>query len=242
MIEVTNLSKHYGGKKAVDDISFTVGKGEILGFLGPNGAGKTTVMNMITGYISATHGTVTVNGYDILLNPREAKGCIGYLPEHPPLYLDMTVNEYLNFVCRLKKAKMPYKQHLNEIKEMVKLGDMGGRLIKNLSKGCRQRVGLAQALVGSPEVLVLDEPTVGLDPAQIIEIRTLIKRLGRSRTIILSSHILPEISAVCERMIIINNGYIAASGTLEELIGTSGGEGSNPMTLEEVFLKIVYDG
>jgi len=268
MIEITNLSKHYGEKKAVDNISFTVEKGEILGFLGPNGAGKTTTMNIITGYTSATYGTVTVNGYDILEKPREAKRCMGYLPEQPPLYLDMTVDEYLDFVYHLKKAKMPRERHLFEIKEMVKIRDMGGRLIKNLSKGYRQRVGLAQALVGDPEVLVLDEPTVGLDPAQIIEIRNLIKQLGRTRTIILSSHILPEISAVCERMIIINNGHIVAAGTADELSGRAGGENrftirgegdfgaaklalqgvpgvkvldarTGDMTLEEMFLKII---
>ena len=234
MIEVTNLSKRYGEKKAVDVLSFTLNKGEILGLLGPNGAGKTTAMNIITGCTPNFRGTVKVNGYDILKNPHEAKRCMGYLPEQPPLYLDMTVDEYLRFVYLLKKAKMPLERHLFDVKEMVKIRDMGGRLIKNLSKGYRQRVGLAQALIGSPSVLVLDEPTVGLDPAQSIEIRTLIKQLGRTRAIILSSHILSEITAVCNRVLIINNGRVAAAGTAEELLGST--DGATP---EEMFLKII---
>jgi len=217
MIEIKNLTKRYGKKKAVDNISFTVEKGEILGFLGPNGAGKTTTMNILTGYISSNEGTVTVDGFDILKNPEEVKKRIGYLPENPPLYMDMTVIEYLNFVYDLKNVKLIKKEHLNEIMNLVKITDVSMRLIKNLSKGYKQRVGLAQALIGNPEILVLDEPTVGLDPKQINEIRELIKKLGKERTIILSSHILPEVSAICGRVIIINKGKIAASDTLENI-------------------------
>ncbi|MGI5851371.1 MAG: ABC transporter ATP-binding protein, partial [Caldicoprobacterales bacterium] len=196
----------------------TVNEGEILGFLGPNGAGKSTTMNIITGYISATEGTVTVDGYDILDNPEEVKKRIGYMPELPPLYLDMTVREYLNFVFEIKKVDLKdRKQEMDRILELVRITDVSDRLIKNLSKGYKQRVGLAQALVGNPPVLILDEPTVGLDPKQIIEIRNLIKQLGRKHTIILSSHILPEVSAVCERVVIINKGRIVASDTPENL-------------------------
>jgi len=217
MIEIKNLTKRYGRKKAVNDVSFTVQKGEILGFLGPNGAGKTTTMNILTGYISSNEGTVTVDGFDILKNPEEVKKRIGYLPENPPLYLDMTVIDYLNFVYDLKNVKLIKKEHINEIMDLVKITDVSMRLIKNLSKGYKQRVGLAQALIGDPEILVLDEPTVGLDPKQINEIRALIKKLGKERTIILSSHILPEVSAICERVIIINKGKIIASDTLENI-------------------------
>jgi len=217
MIEIQGLSKRYGNHVAVDNISFTVNKGEILGFLGPNGAGKSTTMNIITGYISSTEGTVKIDGYDILEQPAEAKKRIGYLPEHPPLYMDMTVREYLNFVYEIKKAEQNRKAHLDEIMDLVKIGDVQNRLIKNLSKGYQQRVGLAQALVGSPEVLILDEPTVGLDPKQIIEIRNVITDLGKDHTIILSSHILPEVSAICERVIIINKGRIVAIDTPENL-------------------------
>ncbi len=217
MIEIKNLTKRYGKKKAVNDVSFTVQKGEILGFLGPNGAGKTTTMNILTGYISSNEGSVTVDGFDILKNPEEVKKRIGYLPENPPLYLDMTVIDYLNFVYDLKNVKLIKKEHLDEIMNLVKITDVSMRLIKNLSKGYKQRVGLAQALIGDPEILVLDEPTVGLDPKQINEIRALIKKLGKERTIILSSHILPEVSAICERVIIINKGKIIASDTLENI-------------------------
>lgn len=217
MIEIVNLTKSYGKKKAVDDISFTVEKGEILGFLGPNGAGKSTTMNILTGYISATSGKVLVDGMDILEKPIEVKKKIGYLPELPPLYLSMTVDEYLEFVFDLKKVKLDRKKHLDEIKELVKITDVSHRLIRNLSKGYRQRVGLAQALVGNPEVLILDEPTVGLDPKQIIDIRNLISQLGKEHTIILSSHILSEVSAVCQRVIIINQGKIVAIDTPENL-------------------------
>jgi len=217
MVEVKNLTKHYGDKKAVNNISFTVKKGEILGFLGPNGAGKSTTMNMLTGYISSTSGTVLINGYDILEDPLKAKANIGYLPEIPPLYIDMTVDEYLNFMFDLKKCKQPRKAHLKDICALCKITDVRGRIIKNLSKGYRQRVGVAQALIGNPPVLILDEPTVGLDPKQIIEIRTLIKKLGKNHTVILSSHILPEIQAVCDRIIIINKGVVAADGTADSI-------------------------
>lgn len=226
MIEVKKLTKRFGKKVAVDDLSFTVEKGEILGFLGPNGAGKSTTMNIITGCLSATDGSVKVNGFDILDEPFKAKRNIGYLPEQPPLYLDMTVDEYLGFVYELKKVKINKKAHLNEIKATVKIADVSKRRIKNLSKGYRQRVGLAQALIGNPAVLVLDEPTVGLDPAQIIEMRSVIKELSRRHTIILSSHILPEVSAVCGRVLIINNGKIVAEDTPENLSRKIGGENS----------------
>lgn len=219
MIEVKNLTKRYGNHCAVDNISFSVGKGEILGFLGPNGAGKSTTMNILTGYLSATDGTVTINGYDILENPNAAKASIGYLPELPPLYPDMTVKEYLNFMCDLKKCALPRQRHLAEICKVMKIEDVYNRLIKNLSKGYKQRVGMAQALIGNPPVLILDEPTVGLDPNQIIEIRSLIKTLGKNHTVILSSHILPEIEAVCDRIVIINNGKIVADDTAENLSG-----------------------
>ena len=218
MIEIQNVTKRFGQHLAVDNLNFTVNEGEILGFLGPNGAGKSTTMNIITGYISATEGTVTVDGYDILDNPEEVKKRIGYMPEFPPLYLDMTVREYLNFVFEIKKVDLKNrKQEMDRILELVRITDVRDRLIKNLSKGYKQRVGLAQALVGNPPVLILDEPTVGLDPKQIIEIRNLIKQLGRKHTIILSSHILPEVSAVCQRVVIINKGRIVASDTPENL-------------------------
>ena len=217
MIEVRNLTKHYGDKIAVNDISFTVEDGEILGFLGPNGAGKSTTMNMLTGYISSTSGTALINGIDILDDPIKAKANIGYLPEIPPLYIDMTVKSYLNFIFDLKKCKLPRKAHLSDICELCKVTDVKDRIIKHLSKGYKQRVGLAQALIGNPPVLVLDEPTVGLDPKQIIEIRNLIKKLGRTHTVILSSHILSEIQAVCDRVIIINKGEIAADDTVDNL-------------------------
>lgn len=217
MIQVSNLSKKYGSHVAVSDVSFTVKDGEILGFLGPNGAGKSTTMNILTGYLSPTAGSVSIDGYDILENPNEAKMRIGYLPEHPPLYLDMTVKEYLGFIYDLKKVRFPKAPHIDEICRLVKIDDVAGRLIKNLSKGYKQRVGIAQALVGNPDVLILDEPTVGLDPKQIIEIRSLITELGKNHTVILSSHILSEIQAVCERVIVINHGTLIADGTPDEL-------------------------
>ena len=217
MIKVTGLSKRYGSHLAVENVSFEIAKGEVIGFLGPNGAGKSTIMNILTGYLSLTQGQVEIDGFDIMENPEQAKRRIGYLPEIPPLYLDMTVIEYLNFVYDLKKVKFPKKPHINEILKLVKIDHVQGRMIKNLSKGSRQRVGIAQALVGNPDVLILDEPTVGLDPKQIIEIRNLIARLGKNHTVILSSHILSEIQAVCERVIIINQGHIVADDTPEML-------------------------
>ncbi len=213
MIEVQDLTKHYGDKRAVDGISFKANDGEILGFLGPNGAGKSTTMNMLTGYISSTSGKALIDGVDILEDPIKAKKNIGYLPEIPPLYIDMTVKEYLNFIYDLKKCKLPRVSHLKDVCSLVKIDHVYGRVIKNLSKGYKQRVGLAQALVGNPPVLILDEPTVGLDPKQIIEIRTLIKKLGKNHTVILSSHILSEVQAVCDKIIVINEGKIVADDT-----------------------------
>lgn len=221
MIEIKNLVKKYGDKLAVDHISFTVKQGEILGLLGPNGAGKSTTMNILTGYLSATSGEVIIGGYDILDNPIEAKKKIGYLPELPPLYTDMTVREYLSFVFDLKKADKKEKdKQLADIMETVKITNVKDRLIANLSKGYKQRVGLAQAMVGNPEVLILDEPTVGLDPKQIIEIRDVIKKLGKRHTVILSSHILQEVQAVCERVVIINKGKVAAIDSPDNLAKT----------------------
>ncbi len=218
MIQVEHVTKRYGRQAAVDDISFEIKEGEILGFLGPNGAGKSTTMNVITGYISATGGSVKVDDMDILDHPEEVKRKIGYLPEFPPLYMDMTVEEYLTFVSRIKRvAPSGIGKGVAKIMQIAGISDVKGRLIKNLSKGYKQRVGLAQAIVGNPEVLILDEPTVGLDPKQIIEIRNLIRELGKNHTIMLSSHILSEVSAVCDRVLIINKGKIVASGTPDEL-------------------------
>lgn len=222
MIEITHLTKRYGQNYAVNDISFHIGKGEIVGFLGPNGAGKTTTMNILTGYLSATEGTAKIAGIDILENPMEAKKKIGFLPEHPPLYLDMTVKEYLNFVYDLKKCKLNKKKHIEEIVEILNIKDVYKRPISHLSKGYRQRVGIAQALVGNPEVLIFDEPTVGLDPKQIIEIRNLINSLGKSHTIILSTHILPEVQTVCDRVVIINKGQLVADCKTSELQAVTG--------------------
>lgn len=217
MIEVKNLSKSYGSKLVVDNISFSSGEGEILGFLGPNGAGKSTTMNILTGYLSSSGGQALIDGVDILEDPMTAKKSLGYLPEQPPLYLDMTVDEYLNFVYSLKHCKYPKRSHLGEICELIRIEDVRKRVIRNLSKGYRQRVGLAQTLVGNPRTLILDEPTVGLDPKQIIEIRELIKRLGKHHSVILSSHILPEVQAVCDRVVVINKGKIVANDTAENL-------------------------
>ena len=217
MIEVINLTKRYGDKKAVDNISFKAEDGEVLGFLGPNGAGKSTTMNILTGYISCTDGKALIDGVDILEDPIKAKKQIGYLPELPPLYMDMTVKEYLYFVYDLKKCKLPKVSHLKDICGLVKIDHVYNRIIKNLSKGYRQRVGLAQALIGNPKVLILDEPTVGLDPKQIIEIRTLIRKLGKNHTVILSSHILSEVQAVCDKIIVINEGKVVANDTEEHL-------------------------
>jgi len=227
LVEVKNLSKRYGNHLAVDNLSFTVDKGQILGFLGPNGAGKSTTMNIITGYISATEGTVTINGIDVFDEPEEAKKMIGYLPEFPPLYPDMTVREYLNFVADLKKVdKKEKKQMISDIMEKTKISHMSDRLIKHLSKGYKQRVGLAQAIMGYPDLIILDEPTVGLDPKQIIEMRELIKELSKQHTVILSSHIMQEVSAVCDTVMIIDKGKLILSDKPENLsarLGATGG-------------------
>ena len=218
MIEVTNLTKRYGKHLAVDNLSFRVEKGQIYGFLGPNGAGKSTTMNIITGYLAASEGTVIINGKDIQKEPEEAKKCIGYLPEQPPVYMDMTVLEYLKFAAELKKIpKEERKTQIENVMEQTFIGDMKNRLIKNLSKGYRQHVGLAQAILGDPEVIILDEPTVGLDPRQIIEIRDLIRNLSKNHTIILSSHILSEVSAICDQIMIISHGKLVACDTPEGL-------------------------
>ena len=219
MIEVTNLVKDYGNHHAVKGISFTVGEGQIVGLLGPNGAGKSTTMNIMTGYISSTAGKVKIGEYDMFEQPLKAKKLIGYLPEMPPIYEEMTVEEYLNFVCSLKgiRKKKDRMENIAEVEEAVRITDVKGRLIKNLSKGYKQRVGLAQALIGNPPLLILDEPTVGLDPNQIIEIRALIKKLGEKHTIILSSHILSEVNAICDYVLIISHGKLVASDTPDNL-------------------------
>lgn len=237
MIEIKNLVKYYGDNKAVDDISFNVEAGEVLGFLGPNGAGKSTTMNILTGFISATSGHVKVNGHDILEDPEKARASIGYLPELPPLYLDMTVLEYLKFVCDLKNIKKSEQtDHLARIMALVKITDVRKRLIGNLSKGYRQRVGIAQALVGDPEIIVLDEPTVGLDPKQIKEIRSTIKNLGKKHTVILSSHILSEVAATCDRVVIISDGKLVASGSADSL-----GTAVDGLNRVEIILKSQND-
>ena len=243
MIEINNLVKRYGDKNAVKGISFTVNDGEVLGFLGPNGAGKTTTMNIITGYLSSTSGTVKVNGHDILEEPELAKKAIGYLPENPPLYNDMTVKEYLNFICDLKAVeKEKRKNMLDNIVAMVKISDVYDRLIGNLSKGYKQRVGIAQALVGNPSILILDEPTVGLDPNQIIEIRRLIKSLSKNHSIIISSHILSEIQEIADRVVIINRGKIAAVDTISDLSKRLSGQSKILLTfrgpIKEAITKI----
>lgn len=217
MLKVENLVKKYGNATALAGISFTVEKGEIVGFLGPNGAGKSTTMNIITGYISSNVGKVYIDGDEILENPTAAKKKIGYLPEQPPLYMEMTVEEYLHFVYELRGCTLPRKQHLEEICEVVKITDVRSRVIRNLSKGYKQRVGIAAALIGNPPLIILDEPTVGLDPKQIIEVRNLIRMLGRDHTVILSTHILSEAQAVCDRMVIIDHGRIVADGKTEEI-------------------------
>ena len=218
MIEVKNLVKKYGNHIAVDHLNFTIEEGHVYGFLGPNGAGKSTTMNIMTGYLGATEGEVLINGHDILKEPEEAKKQIGYLPELPPLYMEMTVREYLEFVAELKGiAKNKREESINEVEKMVKIWEVENRLIRNLSKGYRQRVGLAQAVLGYPPIIILDEPTVGLDPKQIIEIRDLIKSLGKKHTVILSSHILSEVSAVCDYVMIIAKGQLVASDTPENL-------------------------
>ena len=223
MIKIEHLTKNYGSNLAVDDISFEIEAGETVGFLGPNGAGKSTTMNILTGYLSASVGRVTIDGIDILSDPIGAKKMIGYLPEQPPVYLDMTVDEYLKFNYELKGCKLPREPHLAEICEVVKISDVRRRLIKNLSKGYRQRVGVAQALIGNPPVIIFDEPTVGLDPQQIIEIRNLIGALGQKHTVILSTHILSEVQAVCDRIIVINKGELVADEKTSELGNLVGG-------------------
>ena len=217
MIKIDHLVKNYGANCAVDDISFEIAPGEIVGLLGPNGAGKSTTMNILTGYLSCTAGRVTVDGLNVLDEPLEVKRRIGYLPEQPPLYLDMTVEEYLIFVYNLKGCTLNRTKHLEEICEVVKIKDVFKRVIRNLSKGYRQRVGIAQALVGNPPVVIFDEPTVGLDPKQIIEIRNLIRTLGKDHTVILSTHILQEVQAVCDRIIIINKGKVVADELTENI-------------------------
>lgn len=218
MVEIKNLVKRYGSKIAVNNISLNIKKGEIVGFLGPNGAGKSTTMNIITGYIAPTNGTVKVNGLDILKNPIAAKCQIGYLPEQPPLYLDMTVKGYLKFIYNLKKVKLDRTQHINEICEKVGISDVYDRQIKKLSKGYKQRVGIAQALIGYPPLIILDEPTVGLDPKQIISIRSLIKDLAKDHTTIFSSHILYEVQMMCDRIIVINSGKIIADKSTADIV------------------------
>ena len=232
MIEVKNVTKRYGAVKALDDISFTADSGEVLGLLGPNGAGKSTTMNIMTGYLSANEGTVLIDGVDMLERPKEAKAKIGYLPEIPPLYLDMTVRKYLEFIFELKKVRLPKKEHIDEVMQVVKISDVENRVIRNLSKGYRQRVGFAAALLGNPPVLILDEPTVGLDPKQIIDIRKLIKSLGKKHTIIFSSHVLSEVSAVCDRVVMINNGKIVADAATDKLSETVSGDGMLALEVE----------
>ncbi len=217
MIEVSHLTKRYGKHLAVNDLSFTAESGQVLGLLGPNGAGKSTTMNILTGYLSSTEGEVRIGGVDILADPITAKKKIGYLPELPPLYMDMTVQEYLSFVCDLKGVKTHAQNQINEVCEHVRITHVQNRLIKNLSKGYRQRVGLAQALINNPELIVLDEPTVGLDPKEIIEICNLIKRIGKTHTVIFSSHILSEVQSVCDRILVINKGRLIANDTPENL-------------------------
>ena len=233
MIEVKNLVKKYGNHTAVDHLNFTIEEGHVYGFLGPNGAGKSTTMNIMTGYLGATEGEVLINGHDILKEPEEAKKQIGYLPELPPLYMEMTVREYLEFVAELKGiAKNKREESINEVEKMVKIWEVENRLIRNLSKGYRQRVGLAQAVLGFPEIIILDEPSVGLDPKQIIEIRELIRKLSEEHTIILSSHILSEVSAVCDYIMIINHGKLVASDTTENLMNHSLGSNTLELTVK----------
>lgn len=232
MIEVSHLTKQYGNHLAVDDVSFTVADGQICGLLGPNGAGKSTIMNILTGYLSATSGQVTVAGHPLPEEADAAKACVGYLPEQPPLYPEMTVQEYLTFAAELKGVKKEErKEQVCRAARRTGLETVLPRLIRSLSKGYKQRVGIAQALLGSPRLIILDEPTVGLDPAQVIEIRKLIRELGRAHTVILSSHILSEVQAVCQQILILSKGHLAAAGSLEEL--TADGK-----SLEAVFLEL----
>ena len=245
MIEVKNLTKRYGNHLAVDHLNFTVESGKIYGFLGPNGAGKSTTMNIMTGYLGATEGQVLIDGHDILKEPEEAKKNIGYLPEIPPLYMEMTVLEYLEFAAELKGIKKDKREpQIEEVIRLAKLRDVENRLIQNLSKGYKQRVGLAQAVLGFPEIIILDEPTVGLDPKQIIEIRTLIKELKKKHTVILSSHILSEVSAVCDYVLIISHGKLVASDTPENLGKLA--EGSNTLEMlikgEKTQIRLALEG
>ena len=236
MIEVSHLTKQYGNHLAVDDVSFTVADGQICGLLGPNGAGKSTIMNILTGYLSATSGQVTVAGHPLPEEADAAKACVGYLPEQPPLYPEMTVQEYLTFAAELKGVKKAdRKEQVCRAARRTGLETVLPRLIRSLSKGYKQRVGIAQALLGSPRLIILDEPTVGLDPAQVIEIRKLIRELGRAHTVILSSHILSEVQAVCQQILILSKGHLAAAGSLEEL--TADGK-----SLEKVFLELTDGG
>ena len=238
MIKIKNLKKQYGDKTALDNISFSVGTGEVVGLLGLNGAGKTTTMNILTGYISATGGDVSIGGFDIISEGSKAKRLMGYLPEQPAFYPEIRVNEHLDFVCGIKgvfKDKQERTEHIDDICARVGIADVQKRMVRNLSKGFRQRVGFAQALIGNPKVMILDEPTAGLDPSQIIEIRNLIKECGKESTVIVSSHILSEIQTVCNRIVMINEGRLVADDTPESLTG--GG------SLEEVFLKLIgYSG
>lgn len=232
MIQVTGLTRRYGSVLAVSDLSFSIKEGEIVGFLGPNGAGKTTTMNMLTGCLRPTAGTVKLGGFDIDTDAAEARKKIGYLPENPPLYPDMTVEEYLDFVYHLKQCRLPQEEHIKQVCAMAGLTEVYSRIIRNLSKGYRQRVGLAQALIGNPDILILDEPTVGLDPKQIMEIRETIRSLGQNHTVILSSHILPEVQAVCDRILVIHHGKIVADGTSAELSERMEGAEQLDMTIE----------
>ena len=219
MIEVSHLSKKYGTHPAIEDLSFTVGDGQIFGLLGPNGAGKSTIMNILTGYLAPTSGEVKVAGFSLPEQAQQAKACVGYLPEQPPLYPEMTVQEYLDFAAELKgiKKKADRKEQVRKAARRTGLEEVLPRLIRSLSKGYRQRVGIAQALLGSPQLIILDEPTVGLDPAQVIGIRKLIRELGKTHTVILSSHILSEVQAVCSRVLILSKGALVAEGTPEQL-------------------------
>ena len=245
MIEISHLVKEYGGHRAVDDLSLTIEPGRIYGFLGPNGAGKSTTMNILTGYIGATSGTVTINGHDIFKEPEAARKCIGYLPEIPPVYEDMTVWEYLLFAAELKKVEKNKRiQYVEEAMELTHITEMENRLIRNLSKGYRQRVGLAQAVLSYPEIIILDEPTVGLDPKQIIEIRDLIRRLGEKHTVILSSHILSEVKEICDYIFIISQGKLVASDTTENLLHQVQGVQKIELLTDEssdAFLSILYE-
>lgn len=220
MVKVENLVKRYGSNYALNDVSFEIGEGEIVGLLGPNGAGKSTTMNILTGYLSSTSGSAYINGINILEDPIAAKKNIGFLPEQPPLYPEMTVAEFLNFVYELKGCELPREEHLAEILDVVKITDVKNRLIRNLSKGYKQRVGIAAALVGDPKIVIFDEPTVGLDPKQIIEVRNLIRTLGKRHTVILSTHILAEVQSVCERVLIINKGKLIADERTEDIVRT----------------------